>query len=301
MHGRKAMLFPFSSLLFALNSLAIGPADEYDFRKMNFSGITLPDPAGFNPYPDPPIRNNPKNQAEIENLMKEYKIIPDVLDVAPKYPVRVHYDNPIKNMTVEFGTIFKMLECEVDPTRISWPYESGLYYTLILTDPDYPTPENPSEREFHHWLVGNIPENDFKHGDVITEYIGTIPPDKEATHRFVFVVFEQPHGKIKFNEPSVYEIPPRRKRSRFNTRDFAKKYNLGPPHAVNFFQVKFNNWIPTMRRWTTPFFRPLSSEWTTVFQNSPNSRRLRPTRKMGSRYTGTRRPALRTTVAVHPQ
>ncbi|XBI80285.1 hypothetical protein VPH35_089499 [Triticum aestivum] len=38
-------------------------------------------------------------------------------------------------------------------------------YTLVMVDPDAPSPSNPSKREYLHWLVMDIPEGgDVSHG-----------------------------------------------------------------------------------------------------------------------------------------
>lgn len=47
---------------------------------------------------------------------------------------------------------------------------------MIVADPDAPSRLNPELREWHHWLVGNIPGNDVKSGEILSEYIGAGPP-----------------------------------------------------------------------------------------------------------------------------
>ncbi|KAG6477438.1 hypothetical protein ZIOFF_066693 [Zingiber officinale] len=36
--------------------------------------------------------------------------------------------------------------------------DSRTLYTLVMVDPDAPSPSNPTKREFLHWLVTDIPE-----------------------------------------------------------------------------------------------------------------------------------------------
>lgn len=45
-----------------------------------------------------------------------------------------------------------------------------------MTDPDAPSRKEPKFREWHHWLVVNIPGNDITKGDTLSEYIGSGPP-----------------------------------------------------------------------------------------------------------------------------
>lgn len=37
---------------------------------------------------------------------------------------------------------------------------------MLLIDPDAPSRQTPTFREWHHWLVVNIPGNDLKKGEV---------------------------------------------------------------------------------------------------------------------------------------
>jgi phosphatidylethanolamine-binding protein (PEBP) family uncharacterized protein len=34
---------------------------------------------------------------------------------------------------------------------------AGKRYTLLMVDPDAPSPDNPAMREWLHWIVTNIP------------------------------------------------------------------------------------------------------------------------------------------------
>lgn len=59
---------------------------------------------------------------------------------------------------------------------MKWNAESGALYTLCMTDPDAPSRQNPKFREWHHWLVGNIPGSDIAKGDTLSAYVGSGPP-----------------------------------------------------------------------------------------------------------------------------
>lgn len=45
-----------------------------------------------------------------------------------------------------------------------------------LPDPDAPSRKDPKYREWHHWLVGNIPSNKVSQGEALSEYVGSGPP-----------------------------------------------------------------------------------------------------------------------------
>lgn len=87
-----------------------------------------------------------------------------------------------------------------DIPTLKWDAEEGAYYTVMMVDPDAPSRANPIF-EFRHWLVMNVPGTEIEKGDAITEYVGSGPPKRSGLHRYVFLVFKQPDGKISQKEP----------------------------------------------------------------------------------------------------
>ncbi len=49
---------------------------------------------------------------------------------------------------------------------VKWEADPNSFYTLLMTDPDAPSRAQPEFREWHHWLVVNIPGNNISEGDV---------------------------------------------------------------------------------------------------------------------------------------
>lgn len=84
-----------------------------------------------------------------------------------------------------------------------WPAEKGAFYSLVKTDPDVPARDNPSLREIRHWTVVNIPGSAVEKGDEVIEYFGSGPPKGSGLHRYVFLVYKQPRGKIKYKEARI--------------------------------------------------------------------------------------------------
>lgn len=124
-----------------------------------------------------------------------------------------------------------------EPPQVSIKRRTGqtddTKYTLVMTDPDAPSPEDPKMREFLHWLVVNIPapfdgtkEELEKVGTQILPYKGPAPP--AGVHRYIFLLFPQ-EGEVKVDTP-----PPRPK---FTTQKFADEHGLGPPVAATFFRA----------------------------------------------------------------
>lgn len=48
-------------------------------------------------------------------------------------------------------------------------------------DPDAPSRKEHTYREWHHWLVGNIPGNDISKGETLSAYVGSGPPPDTGT------------------------------------------------------------------------------------------------------------------------
>ncbi|RWW10362.1 hypothetical protein GW17_00026098 [Ensete ventricosum] len=87
-------------------------------------------------------------------------------------------------------------------------------YTLVMVDADAPSPNSPTDREYLHWLVTDIPETlDASYG----------------IHRIVLVLFRQEVQQTIY-APGW--------RQNFNTRDFSAFYSIGPPVAAIYFNCQ---------------------------------------------------------------
>lgn len=128
--------------------------------------------------------------------------------------------------------------------EVSFQAEPHAHYLLCMTDPDAPSRAEPSFREFHHWLVGNIPCGNVSRGEVLTEYIGSGAPLGTGFHRYTFLLYKQP-GKLNFDEAHI-NITQGEERKYFNIRKFAAKYNLGNPVAINIFQAQYDDYVPKL-------------------------------------------------------
>ncbi|XP_050373029.1 protein HEADING DATE 3A-like [Argentina anserina] len=99
------------------------------------------------------------------------------------------------------------------------------FYTLVMVDPDAPSPSDPNLREYLHWLVTDIPATTAaSFGQEIVSYES--PRPTMGIHRFVTVLYRQ-MGRQTVFAPGW--------RQNFNTRVFAENYNLGSPVAAVYF------------------------------------------------------------------
>lgn len=143
---------------------------------------------------------------------------------------------PSVNMSVNYGSNHVSDGIELKPSMtgdqpaIHIGGNEKDMYTLVLTDPDVPGPDNPFDREFLHWVVVNIPGGTEPcQGEEVVSYVRPAPPI--GIHRYVFVLFKQ---KGKFL-PKAMAAP---ERVKFKTRRFADKHELGLPVAVEYFTAQ---------------------------------------------------------------
>ena len=77
--------------------------------------------------------------------------------------------------------------------------DSGKLYTLVLTDLDAPSRQDPKNREWHHFLAVNMKGNDISSGTVLSDYVGSGPPKGTGLHCYIWLVYEQ-EKPLKFDE-----------------------------------------------------------------------------------------------------
>ncbi|XP_078175039.1 protein MOTHER of FT and TFL1 homolog 1-like [Carex rostrata] len=145
---------------------------------------------------------------------------------------------PTTMMDVNFGTKHVNNGCDIKPSLAADPPFVKIggrpchLFTLVMTDPDAPSPSEPSMRECLHWLVINIPGGTSPiQGDEVISYVGPKPP--LGIHRYTLVLFQQ---KSRLSTASI-ELPAktRETRAEFNTRNFADQNDLGMPVAAAYF------------------------------------------------------------------
>ncbi|XP_076651399.1 protein D2 isoform X1 [Halictus rubicundus] len=167
-------------------------------------------------------------------------VVPDVIDKAPGKILSVVYPNRI---SVEIGQVLTPTQVK-DPPTVNWDADANVYYTLCMTDPDAPSRQDPKFREWHHWLIGNIPGVNVAKGEVLSEYVGSGPPKGTGLHRYVFLLYKQP-GKLTFDEKRLTNRSGDN-RGKFSIKKFAAKYKLGDPIAGNMYQAEFDDYVPLL-------------------------------------------------------
>lgn len=143
----------------------------------------------------------------IHDALNSSSVIPDVLDdfepthslsiIYPKSDESVELGNDIPVASVSSRPDFEFHTISVEDAP---PGSSNKTFTLVLTDPDAKSRENPQWSEMCHWIVTNLTApvtsdmNRAKKGELV-EYLPPTPPPKTGKHRYVFVLLEGEHGQ----------------------------------------------------------------------------------------------------------
>ncbi|UKZ92894.1 uncharacterized protein TrAFT101_007827 [Trichoderma asperellum] len=105
---------------------------------------------------------------------------------------------------VELGNLFRVSEVKQAPF-VSFEAEAGdssgdASYMLLLIDPDAPTPDDPKFAFWRHWVLPGLRPLTSADGivaqtkPVLTEYLAPGPKDDSKPHRYLFLLFREPHG-----------------------------------------------------------------------------------------------------------
>ena len=94
--------------------------------------------------------------------------------------------------------------------NIEFVQEPNKLYTIIIVDPDTPSPESQAYKYHLHYLVVNSKQ-------VINDYQGPNPPLNSGIHRYYTCVFEQDNEITGLNE-----FP----RPKFNVKEFVRNNNI---------------------------------------------------------------------------
>ncbi|XP_072159239.1 protein D1 [Bemisia tabaci] len=178
-----------------------------------------------------------KTPEEIEKIMKEHNIVPDIVEYPPKHELKIKY---VYGYKANFGNNIDPNDLEGRPFWVRFPRGVNDYFTLLMIDPDQPSRSEPKESEWVHWLVNNMDGISVYSGDTIVKYLTPKPENGTGPHRFIFFIFKQPGGRMNFTEKAINNTRYDGKiRGHFNTKDFIKRNKFGAPHASNFFYSEY--------------------------------------------------------------
>ncbi|KAF2682604.1 PEBP-like protein [Lentithecium fluviatile CBS 122367] len=135
---------------------------------------------------------------------------------------------------VAAGNLLRASDCKVAPT-VTFTAEvnanANTTYTLMLVDPDAPTPDDPKFAYWRHWVVSSIPnsgsssDDAAKSGKTLTEYLGPGPKDESKPHRYMFLLYREPEGLKELTKEDVGGEEFVQRRS-FGARKWVEKFGL---------------------------------------------------------------------------
>ncbi|XP_059958130.1 phosphatidylethanolamine-binding protein 1-like [Mesoplodon densirostris] len=131
------------------------------------------------------------------------------------------------------------------PTSIVWDgLDPGTLHTLVLTDTDAPIRKDPKHREWHHFLVNNMQDDDLSSGTVLSDYVGSGPPRGTGLHRYAWQVYEHDRP-LKCDEP-IPSDRPGEESGEFKAANFRRKFELGSLVAGACYQAEWDDYVPKL-------------------------------------------------------
>ncbi|KAL2020899.1 hypothetical protein VTK56DRAFT_7890 [Thermocarpiscus australiensis] len=188
-------------------------------------------------------------------------LIPD--DFTPSTELQVAFGGK----KVALGNLFRASECKAAPTVAFAKEEEETTsaaaaeipdsptYTLLLVDPDAPTPDEPKFAYWRHWVVSGLkPSAQVAQGETgslspavfskpaLTEYLGPGPKDESRPHRYLFLLFREPEGGLSLSKEDVGGEEFVQRRS-FQVADWMKQHGLRLV-ALNWMLGAGDGWKP---------------------------------------------------------
>lgn len=106
---------------------------------------------------------------------------------------------------------------------VEFEQSPGKLYTIVMVDPDAPSPSNPIYKYWLHWLLVN-------NNETAIEFNPPAPPPGSGKHRYFIYVMEQTE---KLDPSRISNSIDGRKN--FNLRGFIEEYKLKKPiHSIYF-------------------------------------------------------------------
>jgi phosphatidylethanolamine-binding protein (PEBP) family uncharacterized protein len=115
----------------------------------------------------------------------------------------------IDNRQFNYGEYLPFGETQEQP-KVEIIDKNNRLYTILMVDPDAPSPDNPTNKYFLHWMIVNNVET-------VVNFIPPNPPI--GVHRYVFLLLEQ-KGYLNSSDIKIGS------REKFQLNKFIKAYNL---------------------------------------------------------------------------
>ncbi|KAF8845560.1 PEBP-like protein [Paxillus ammoniavirescens] len=186
--------------------------------------------------------------------VRQAGIIPDVIpDKSPFTPEALLVVKWPTGKQATLGNTLTTIDTADEPSVSFTPMQSfaaasDIGYTLVMTDPDAPSRENPKMGQWRHWVVTGLQApalTALDTGDLrarfsksaTTPYQPPAPPRGTGPHRYVFLLYQEPilDFVIPPDAPEHKNGP--NDRAKWNAAKFAEEYGLKLV-GVNYFFVR---------------------------------------------------------------
>lgn len=148
---------------------------------------------------------------DINSRLLKAEIIPTVLDdFIPSVLVNVAWSSKNK---AELGNTLKPKKLQdapsIDLLAVSHHIPKDLKLTIVMTDPDAPSRDDPKWSEMCHWIATNISLSShawlYRKFDELVEYKPPGPPPKTGKHRYVLIAY----APANMTTEPLHLIPPK--------------------------------------------------------------------------------------------
>jgi len=131
-----------------------------------------------------------EEEMSIKGRLLAGQIMPDVLKETCDAMVTITYGDNVVESEEKVLTPTQTKEMP----NVSWKGEEGTLYTVVMTDPDAISRQNPLFREFVHYAAVNVTGSEISADsdvNVALQYAGPGPPYNSGLHRYVWLVYAQ--------------------------------------------------------------------------------------------------------------
>ncbi|CDZ97889.1 Uncharacterized conserved protein [Phaffia rhodozyma] len=171
--------------------------------------------------------------------------------LAPEEELPIHLQISFRNEVVAYGNKFESSVVQEPPTHVEFMGEPDKLYTLVMQDPDAPSPTSPTSRSFLHWIKPNLKTIDpeillqlAQSGeddpstttscvevpkDDLMPWLAPAPGKGTGIHRYVFILLEQPSNEVSCF-PSDHPLRNSKPEGRRNFD--IENSDLRPPHLI---------------------------------------------------------------------
>ncbi|KAF5329805.1 hypothetical protein D9619_009404 [Psilocybe cf. subviscida] len=190
-----------------------------------------------------------KSVTAVVNALKSSGAIPDVIpqSFTPSINFNVFWPSKGKEATIGEALSKESTqeepEIKVLPTDGPGGTDANATYTMVMTDPDAPSRQDPKWGQFRHWVLpglklpagGSLQAQKTK--PAATPYMGPAPPPGSGFHRYIFLLFQEPAGGLSLPTDATESSGGEKSRPKWNAMTFAERNQLKLVGAT-FFQTE---------------------------------------------------------------